>query len=583
MIYAEYNYLKIEKVYYEQVKNFGNFIDKFNNLDNLISEKINKYNNIFLSLDYNISLLMNETLNENITLNYLSPLNDWIDLNIKKKFGNVILNHSYEYYKINMEKRLEIMFNDIFNKWQNAFSNLSNDIFEYSYILKSSNFEFSNMAENYLTILQTDHLQNYFNSINLFERAELNYTISFYYNYLINILNKSFKYIIQKIPKNENNYNDILTERKKELKNIFDNFGQKIAYSENECLSIYNQLKFLQINETDFFQVNYILNKNKIETVIKLKDLIENICIYEMFTNPGDEYTLVMRFYLENKEFGSTIEQYYEPFESGKFLNLNLNKFRDVMLENWVFDSYDFINILINALYETNKEIKNELFVKKEQYSTLIENEINKYFDDKLENIINNLFINYFKDFPTNIGNNITSILLEFIKSFNALINLEAQEIDNNPGIYAFNIENIKTSYDNLKNSINENINISVFSILNDFYDKIYNNIYLNCIENKLEILITQTNNIVKSSKEYGEYILLNSSFNIGEIIYNLTTEVVNNYKNIIQKNFYLKYKEYYEKIESSINLSNIHNIINTTLEETYQNELLPVLNQKNN
>ena len=579
----EYNYLKIEKVYYEQVKNFGNFIDKFNNLDNLISEKINKYNNIFLSLDYNISLLMNETLNENITLNYLSPLNDWIDLNIKQKFGNVILNYSYEYYKINMEKRLEIMFNDIFNKWQNAFSNLSNDIYEYSYILKSSNFEFSTMAENYLTILQTDHLQNYFNSINLFERAELNYTISFYYNYLINILNKSFKYIIQKIPKNENNYNDILTERKKELKNIFDNFGQKIAYSENECLSIYNQLKFLQINETDFFQVNYILNKNKIETVIKLKDLIEKIWVYEMFTNPGDEYTLVMRYYLENKEFGSTIEQYYEPFESGKFLNLNLNKFRDVMLENWVFDSYDFINILINALYETNKEIKNELFVKKEQYSTLIENEINKYFDDKLENIINNLFINYFKDFPTNIGNNITSILLEFIKSFNALINLEAQEIDNNPGIYAFNIENIKTSYDNLKNSINENINISVFNILNDFYDKIYNNIYLNCIENKLEILITQTNNIIKSSKDYGEYTLLNSSFNIGEIIYNLTTEVVNNYKNIIQKNFYLKYKEYYEKIESSINLSNIHNIINTTLEETYQNELLPVLNQKNN
>ena len=579
----EYNYLKIEKVFYEQVKNFGNFNNIFNKLNDLITTKINKYNDKFINLDYNISLLMNETLKENITFNYLSPINDWIDLNIEKKFGNVILNYSYEYYKLNIEKKLEVMFNDIFIKWQNAFNNLGDNIQKFAYDLKYSNFEFTNMAENYLTIIQSDHLENYFNSINLFEKYELNYTISFYYNYFINILNKSFKYITQNIPKSENNYNDILKIREKELKKNFDNFNLNIADSERECLSKNNQLKYLNVNETDFFKVKYILNKTKNETKIKLNDVIEDIFTYEFFTNPGDEYSLMMRFYLENKVFRNTIEQYYEPYNNGKFLNLNLNKFRNVMIENWVFDSYDFTNLLINALYETNKEIANELFAKKEQYSTLIENEITKFFDDNLEKSINDLFINNFKDFSASIDNNITFILLEFINSFKANINFEAQRIDYNPRIYTFNIENIKADYDKLINNINENINIAVFSYLNDFYEKIYNIIYVNCIETNLELFLTQTENIITSSNSYGEFILLNSSFKTGEIIYNLTTEVINNYKNIINKIFDLKYSEYYEKIKSSVNLSNLYSIVNNTLNEIYHNELLPVLNQKNN
>ena len=108
---------------------------------------------------------MNETLKENITFNYLSPINDWIDLNIEKKFGNVILNYSYEYYKLNIEKKLEVMFNDIFIKWQNAFNNLGDNIQKFAYDLKYSNFEFTNMAENYLTInTKSSDFPNFYSS-----------------------------------------------------------------------------------------------------------------------------------------------------------------------------------------------------------------------------------------------------------------------------------------------------------------------------------------------------------------------------------------------------------------------------------
>ena len=95
-----------------------------------------------------------------------------------------------------------------------------------------------------------------------------------------------------------------------------------------------------------------------------------------MFLDQGDEYSLVMRYYLENKELGKTIEKYYEPLDKGEFIYLNLNKFKDIMVENWIFDRDDFINILNNALYETNKEIKKDLSVKLQNYTGIIDNEI---------------------------------------------------------------------------------------------------------------------------------------------------------------------------------------------------------------
>ena len=578
----EYNHLKIEKIYYEQIKNFGNLNDEFTKLDNIISSKINKYNDIFKDLDSSISLLKQETLNENITFNYLSPLNDWIDSIIKQKLGNVILNYAYEYHQKNIETKLEIMFKDVFNKWQIIFGTLGKEINYYAEQIKYSNFEFSNMAMNYLTILQTDHLENYYNSINLFERAEFNYTISYYYNYFMNLINKSYKYITQKITENKNNFNDIIIERKNEIRNIFDNFTTKISDSEYESLSMNNQLNTLKANETDFFKVKYILNKNKNETNVKLEDLIEDIRDNEFYLIPGDKYSLYMKYCLENNELAKTINKYYDSFDKGNYLNLNLNKFKDVMLENWVFDGYDFTNILNNALYETNNEIINELFIKKEEYSTSIENEINKFYDNNLENIINNQFTNYFKELPSNLNNNIIRTVSSLLNNITNLIQLEASKINNSPGIYSLNNELIKSSYDNIKNIINENINMSIFYILDEFYEKIYNDIYFNCIENKLGEFMIQTKNIA-ASNEFGEYILLNSSFNIGEIISNLTRDVLNNYKKVIEKKINLKYLEYYEKIKTSINITNLDNIVDNYLEDLYRNEFLPVLNKKNN
>jgi len=130
----------------------------------------------------------------------------------------------------------------------------------------------------------------------------------------------------------------------------------------------------------DFFKVKQILKDNINETSETLEDIISEIFMFEMLLSDGDKYTLVMRYYLENKELGKLIEKYNEPLKRGEFIYLNIGKFKNIMLENWIFDSEDFINILNNALYGTNKEIKNELNIKLLEYTSSIENELNETF-----------------------------------------------------------------------------------------------------------------------------------------------------------------------------------------------------------
>ena len=242
-------------------------------------------------------------------------------------------------------------------------------------------YEFTNMAENYKTIIETDLLENYFNSIILLENSEFNYMISYYYNYFNKLIDKYYKYIVNKISSDSNTINEVIEEKKLEIKNNFNNIFQIIDDSQSNYLKVENQLKILHINETDFFQVKHLLNESIKELTNSLEDLINEIFTFEMFLPSGDKYSLVMRFYLENKELGKMIEKYYEPLDRNEFLYLNLGKFKDIMLENWIFESEDFVNILNKALSETNKEIKDELNIKLIEYRALIENELKNFFD----------------------------------------------------------------------------------------------------------------------------------------------------------------------------------------------------------
>ena len=566
------NYLYLKRNIYESVNNFGQFDEVFTSLNNLVTEKVNRYNNIVESLNFNVSYIKNETLNEKITLNYLVPLSDYINKLLVEKFQTVLLKYAYNYYNSSFNGKIEQMLKDVSNRWIDAFETLSEDIFYNALGIKYSGSDFTQMAENYRIIIKTDHTENFYNSIMMFEKYELNYTVTNYYNYLIKTIDKSYNYILQKMPINENEYNELLKERKAELEKAFNNIGLKIFQSEYATLE--NQSNILQLEEDDYFKSKQLLLSNIEETDLKLNDTIEDIYIYEYFTSPANQYSLVMRYYLENKEYGKLIEEYYRMFN----LYLDLNKFKEVMLDNWVFDSDDFVNIINKALYSTNLEIKKELFVKLEEYSLTIENAI---YNEDIEKDINNLYISAIKEITLeqkNIINNYISNLLNEVRN---LIKTEVNRIKSG-AIYLLNKDNIKKEIKTIEENIKNSLNTSISDILNRFNENIYQNIYTNCFETRLPNYLAQARNIMNSG-EYNNYSLLNSSFNIGEIIYNLTAEVINNYRNLIKKKLEIKHNELYNKIKSGINLPLLNNLIESQLDNIYQTELLPSLIQQYN
>ena len=256
----ENNYISVKKITFDLVKNFTEYNSIFNNINNKIEEKIEKYKDILKHLDLNISKIKNEMLNKDNDLSdNIKVINDWILLTLQKKYEKVLLIQSYDYYKSNLDSKLENIFSEIFENWVSIYKTLFKDVEKNIKNINDSMLEFSNMAEIYRTIIQTDLTENYFNSIIFLEKSELNYQMSFYYNYLIKFFDKYFKYINNKIEKNSNNLNDILSNKKLKIKDNFDDFTQKIINSERFILDIENQSLYLQTNGSDFFKVNNIL------------------------------------------------------------------------------------------------------------------------------------------------------------------------------------------------------------------------------------------------------------------------------------------------------------------------------------
>ena len=128
-----------------------------------------------------------------------------------------------------------------------------------------------------------------------------------------------------------------------------------------------HQLNILHVNENNFFGINDNLNSYNISTYNKLVSILRNI--YKLKNNKSnDEVSLSSRFYLQNSESGKQIEEFYEQIDKKEFVYLNLDKFKHILDENWIFDQDEFIKNLKDILYNSNLEVKKELKIEKEKY-----------------------------------------------------------------------------------------------------------------------------------------------------------------------------------------------------------------------
>ena len=568
------NYLSLVKTSIKSDPNLIQLNQVFNNFYTKINQKINDYNSIIKYLQGNFTEIKKETLDKNITLNYLISIEDSVNSILSEKYGDEIIKASYNYYQILINERLKIILDNVTEKWNNSFNSLISEIDKNYNNFNYSTYEFFLMASVYEALITKNITRDYFYSIVNFQKTEFNYTISYYYNYYIKIINEAFQYIISTIPKNERGFNDILDQRKKEINDTFNKFIKNITNSKIDSLSNKKQIELLEVIESNFFRINSILTDNILKTKELLKSKVKELSEYE--GNEGNEISLISRFYLENKENGKQIEQFYDPVKHEEFVYLNLEKFKEILIQNWIFDQDDFINRLNLTLFNTNKEIKNELSTEKEKYLNKIEYEITKYFvDESIENKINNLYLSEIKDLTKDQLDKINTYINEIINKVKEKISNETTRITTTSTSYNSNYSKIENTIKEFKNKIFSEINSTIFNVLEEFYKNIYDNVYTKCIKSRLDEYISQTRNATIS---YDEYVLLNSTYNIGEIINNIVENVVKNYKEVTLKKINSKYQEYYEKINKTVNLNNLKKVIENQIDNEYNSKLLNAL-----
>ena len=287
---------------------------------------------------------------------------------LEEKYSGNLIRGSYNYYKKLIDERLEDLLNNASNKWINSFDLLADNVNKTLKDFKNSMNEFGLMALIYEAVISQNLTKIYYDSIIKHQKAEFNYTISYYYNFLLQNVTSAYQFIFNQIPTNQKGFNNILNMRKKEINDIFNKLFKEIKDSKSEALSLNNQLYFLQVSSSNFFNANSILTRinNEISSILKYKGTL----IYRTKNGKhNDEFSLATRFYLENSLNGWQIDELYQPINENIFVYLNLEKFKELLSDNWIFDQDDFINRIKILIYNSNLEIKNSfLNGKKEEY-----------------------------------------------------------------------------------------------------------------------------------------------------------------------------------------------------------------------
>jgi len=570
------NYLNLTEHSIETDLEISHFHSEFKVFYDELSKKIYYYSSKINEMMKSLSDIETETINKNYTLNYLSPITNLVISLLSNKYGEEIIKSSYNNYQSNIKGIIDPLLNNISFQWNQYFHNIYIDIEKNIDNFKSSINELSNMTEFYLSILNTNITQNYINSIVKHQKSEFNYTITYYYNILLKLVKSSYQLVISKLPFNQIGFNNIINKRKNEVNDIFNKLIKNIEDSLNQALNPEHQLNILHVDETNFFDINDILKINNISTYNNLTSILRNI--YKLKNNKSnDEVSLSARFYLQNSESGRQIEELYEQIDKKEFVYLNLEKFKHILDENWIFDQDQFIKDLKGILYNSNLEAQKELKIEKEKYISVLEEEITRaYTKEEISIKINkeykagvkNLELSQINEINKNINDILDKIQKEFTK--------EAKLLKESSTSYNKDLTKIQERVLYYKDHIIENVKTNLFGIINTFFKNINDTIYTYYIKG-LNEFISQAKT---ESSHFGEIRLLSNSYNIGELINNITNDLAKDYKNFVKYEIKSNYDETYLNIKKIYENQNWEKLINDKIEESYNSILYPVLKE---
>ena len=551
-------------------QNFSGFLTNFNKIYSDLNNIIESYTSTILNLKNSLLKLesSNDLKNNNVN-QLLENIKYKVETILNDYYGEKIILGAYDYLKQITNERLTNVLEDLGNNWKNLFSNLKTEVANNLNNYKNSIKEFFYMAKILQHIYITNITNSFYDSIIWHQKKEYNYSIAYYYNYLHKAINSSYQLILSKIPQNKQGLDIILKERENAVNSVFSDINQMFLQSKNITLNITTQLYTLQVSDTNFFQTNNILLDSQLKFNSSLTQLSNEI--YSLNNNKtNDDYSLTLRFYLENSDNGKQINEFYDEINNQLFIQLNLEKFKEIMLNNWIFDQDDFIKKLNKSLYKSNLEIRKEFNKEKEYYTSSLEKIISQYLTkEEILHNINDLYYNAYTHLKEDEINKIKQNVKEIIKKVNHYLVSEKERIETTSTSYDKDFSKINDTINEYKNKIFVTVNKTIFNVLDGIYKNIYTNVYNDYIEHYLDFYIS---NVTLLISEYNVSNLLNSSFNLKETINNTVNDLVNQYKNFTKNIIINIYNEYYQKIYDEINIASIKSDINEQIEDEFNN-----------
>ena len=159
----------------------------------------------------------------------------------------------------------------------------------------------------YINTISHNITKTYIDSIINHQKNEFNYTISFYYNFLIKEVYSIQQYIMNKISNNKIGFNNIINQRKKEIEDIFNIIIKQLNSSKNNSLIFNNQINSLNVSSTNFFKINSMVTNNVNEMQNNFNNKIAKINKIKCDLKVNDFYSFISKFYLENSLSGNQI------------------------------------------------------------------------------------------------------------------------------------------------------------------------------------------------------------------------------------------------------------------------------------
>ena len=176
-------------------ENLKKFLNKFNSFYSLISQKAKSYNEKIIEFKDSFSLLEQKTINKKAVSNGLSQIRDEINSLLNMKYGEEIIKSSYNYYQNNTERIMGNLLNDTSSKWNEAYDSLYEEVNNNLNNFKNSINEFGIMGSIFNSFITQNITRIYYDSIENHQKNEMNYTIKYYYNVLLKLVQTNHQYI----------------------------------------------------------------------------------------------------------------------------------------------------------------------------------------------------------------------------------------------------------------------------------------------------------------------------------------------------------------------------------------------------